>query len=104
MNVIELKVSNYPSIGEQMSCLTDCINRHLKGKKHKEIDELVVDFVTDYRDTKFYFLQIKYINVIPYVEPIYFKPLLTKKQSLSKAEKEKEKPKIHYNAKMKDEF
>lgn len=61
MNVIELKSHNNEEIIQQQQSLLDAINAHIK--KHKKVvEELVVDYISDYRDNKYYFLQIKHIN------------------------------------------
>lgn len=64
MNVIELKPTNYESITEQINSLVYCLNYILKGKKNLVVQDLVIDFVTDFRDNVSYFLQIKYLHCV----------------------------------------
>ena len=56
MNAIEMKPTNYGSLINQMNNLIELLNRHLHTHKNLKIKELVVDFVQDYLDGKFYFL------------------------------------------------
>ena len=52
MTVVEAKITNYPSINEQMDSLVACLNQYMKVDKRLVVKELVVDFVTDYLDDR----------------------------------------------------
>lgn len=62
-----MKPTNYQSLIDQMDNLIEILNRHLHTHKNLKIKELVIDFVQDYSDGKFYFLQFKYIDT--YIVP-----------------------------------
>lgn len=56
MTVVEAKITNYPSINDQMNSLISCLDQFLRVDKHLTVKELVVDFVTDFLDDRQYFL------------------------------------------------
>jgi hypothetical protein len=56
MTAVEAKITNYPSIMEQMNSLISCLDSYLKVDKRMIVKELVVDFVTDFIDDRQYFL------------------------------------------------
>lgn len=62
MTVFEAKITNYPSIEEQMDSLISALNQQLRVDKRLSVKELVCDFVTDYLDDRQYFLQIKFLD------------------------------------------
>ncbi|CDW82486.1 UNKNOWN [Stylonychia lemnae] len=116
MNIIELKSTNYQSIIEQMNTLVDLLNRILKTNRGFQIQEFVVDFAQDYKDELYYFLQIKYINCVPYISALSPSKQISSNQQqgfkvqqfeLNKV-KENQSPikhnKIHYNKNGKDPY
>ncbi len=75
MTVVEAKITNYPSINEQMDSLVACLDQYLKVEKRMVVKELVCDFVTDYLDDRQYFLQIKFLDTENYYKPAPLKPM-----------------------------
>ena len=49
---MEAKITNYPSINDQMNSLISCLDQYLKIDKRLVVKELVVDFVTDFIDDR----------------------------------------------------
>ena len=49
---MEAKITNYPSINDQMNSLISCLDQYLKTDKRLVVKELVVDFVTDFIDDR----------------------------------------------------
>lgn len=52
MTVVEAKITNYPSINDQMNSIISCLDQYLKIDKRLVVKELVVDFVTDFIDDR----------------------------------------------------
>lgn len=52
MTIVEAKITNYPSINEQMNSLIFCLDQMLKVDKRMTLKEIVVDFVTDFIDDR----------------------------------------------------
>ena len=52
MTIVEAKITNYPSINEQMNSLISCLDQMLKVDKRMTLKEIVVDFVTDFLDDR----------------------------------------------------
>ena len=75
MTVVEAKITNYPSINEQMNSLVAALDSYLRTDKHLQLKELVVDFVTDYLDDRNYFLQIKFLDAETFVKHHALKPM-----------------------------
>lgn len=75
MTVVEAKITNYPSINEQMNSLVACLDQCLKLDKHLLVKELVADFVVDFLDDRQYFLQIKFLDCDDFVKPKALKPM-----------------------------
>ncbi len=91
MTVVEAKITNYPSINDQMNSLIACLDQFLKVDKHMTVKELVVDFVTDFLDDRQYFLQIKYLDCDTYVKPPALKPMFHKRKIQTT------NPKLHFD-------
>jgi len=91
MTVVEAKITNYPSINEQMNSLVACLDQCLKLDKHLIVKELVADFVVDFLDDRQYFLQIKFLDCDDFVKPKALKPMFHKRKvQLSN-------PKLHFD-------
>jgi hypothetical protein len=79
MSIIEAKITNYPSINDQMTSLIACLDLYLKADKSLSLTHLVVDFVTDFIDDRQYFLQIKYLDTEPFLKTKAKKPMFHKR-------------------------
>lgn len=91
MTIVEAKITNYPSINDQMTSLVNCLDQYLKLDKHLIVKDLVVDFVMDFLDDRQYFLQIKYLDCVDFVKPKALKPMFHKRKvQLSN-------PKLHFD-------
>ena len=91
MTIVEAKITNYPSINEQMTSLVNCLDQYLKLDKHLIVKDMVVDFVMDFLDDRQYFLQIKYLDCEDFVKPKALKPMFHKRKvKLSN-------PKLHFD-------
>ncbi len=91
MTAVEAKITNYPSIMEQMNSLVSCLDSYLKVDKRMIVKELVVDFVTDFIDDRQYFLQIKYLDCDNFVKPAALKPMFHKRKIQTS------NPKLHFD-------
>ena len=91
MTIIEAKITNYPSIDEQMNSLIACLNQQLRVDKRLSVKELVCDFVTDYLDDRQYFLQIKVMDTEPFLKPTALKPMFHKRKI------QINEPKLHFD-------
>ena len=80
MTVVEAKITNYPSINDQMNSLISCLEQYLRVDKRLTLKELVVDFVTDFLDDRQYFLQIKFMDTETHVKPPANKPMFHKRK------------------------
>ena len=92
MTVVEAKITNYPSINDQMNSLISCLDQFLRVDKHLTVKELVVDFVTDFLDDRQYFLQIKFLDCDPYVKVPALKPMFHKRKAMTSTN-----PKLHFD-------
>lgn len=80
MTVVEAKITNYPSINDQMNSLISCLEQYLRVDKRMSLKELVVDFVTDFLDDRQYFLQIKFMDTETHIKPPANKPMFHKRK------------------------
>jgi hypothetical protein len=91
MTIVEAKITNYPSINEQMNSLISCLDQMLKVDKRMTLKEIVVDFVTDFIDDRQYFLQIKFLDVETFYKPPATKPMFHKRKVQTS------NPKLHFD-------
>jgi len=91
MTIVEAKITNYPSINEQMNSLVQCLDQYLRLDKHLTLKELAVDFVTDFMDDRHYFLQIKFLDGEEFAKPVALKPLFHQRKVQSS------NPRMHFD-------